>query len=195
MSYRAALLLSAWALAACEPARDPIAPDTTPEAEPVAFNNAGGWDTKVTGGGQWSRVGGLAFGEFQISAHAFEGGANPRGHAAITADQSQLPAGHMSWDFSGAVTCVHVAGNRATIGFRVDEGTLTGGTLPYPVIGSGMILTIEDNGSPRGGTPTDRLTNSGFFQDGNNLNCVAQLPHDTPFLEPIKHGNIVLQAR
>lgn len=179
-------------LTACDPAGQTATSPELASADAPALNRAGGWDAKVTGGGNWARVGGLVFGEFEISAHSLNG--EVRGHASVTADQTQLGPAYANFELAGEVTCVTVSGNRATVGFRIDEGSITPGALPFPLIGSGIMLTIEDNGPPRG-DPSDRLTNSGIFADGNNLNCVHQLPFDTPYMEPITSGNIVLHTR
>jgi hypothetical protein len=71
-----------------------------------------------------------------VDAHSDPDGSNPGGVAG---------AGSRSmYSVSGHVTCMAVAGNRATVGFAVDSGFSVFGAL-------GHLIFVEDNGSPGAG--------------------------------------------
>src|SRR5512133_3571208 len=62
----------------------------------------------------------------RINAKSGPNGANPRGHFFLKEGGFQ---------FRGAVTCVKVAGNRASVGGRVTKSSGVGG----PAVGSGFV--------------------------------------------------------
>jgi hypothetical protein len=71
----------------------------------------------------------------RINAKSGPNGENPRGHFFLKEGGFQ---------FRGSVTCVHVVGNRASVGGRVTKSSGAGG----PAVGSGFVQFTEDNGSP-----------------------------------------------
>ena len=71
----------------------------------------------------------------RINAWSGPNGENPRGHFFLKEG---------GYQFNGSVTCVRVAGHRASVGGRVTKSSGVGG----PVVGSGFVQFIEDNGSP-----------------------------------------------
>jgi len=70
----------------------------------------------------------------RIEAHSDANGQNPRGKFYLEQDPLS---------FGGAITCLTVSGNKATIGGRVDRSK-----PGLPAVGSGWIQEVEDNGSP-----------------------------------------------
>jgi hypothetical protein len=70
----------------------------------------------------------------RINAKSGPNGENPRG-------QFFLKEG--GFQFRGAVTCVKVAGNRASVAGRVTKSSGAAG----PAVGSGFVQFIEDSGS------------------------------------------------
>ena len=71
----------------------------------------------------------------RINAKSGPNGEYPRGHFFLEEGGFQ---------FRGFVTCVRVAGNRASVGGRVTKSSGVGG----PAVGSGFVQFIEDDGSP-----------------------------------------------
>jgi hypothetical protein len=71
----------------------------------------------------------------RINAKSGPNGEKPRGHFFLKEGGFQ---------FRGAVTCMKVVGNRASVGGRVTKSSGVGG----PAVGSGFVQFIEDNGSP-----------------------------------------------
>jgi hypothetical protein len=73
---------------------------------------------------------------FDVDAHSDPDGSNPSGSGSAGARSTYSVSGH--------VTCMTVVGNRATVGFAVDSGFSTSGSL-------GHLIYVEDNGSPGAG--------------------------------------------
>jgi hypothetical protein len=71
----------------------------------------------------------------RINAKSGRTGENPRGHFFLRQSGYQI---------RGAVTCVNVVGNIASVGGRVTKSSGVGG----PPVGSGFVQFIQDNGSP-----------------------------------------------
>jgi hypothetical protein len=168
---RATVALFAIALVACDASQSPTVPGGT-----ASLANGG---QQVTGAGNFSRP--FSDGHFTVSAHSDADG-SVRGNASITAVQT---GPFQNFDVQGPVTCLAVAGNRAAVGIKVKKGSF-GGT---DIAGLGIVLLVEDNGSPGHGVP-DGVTNSGFYGDGDNIPCAAELA-GTPF--PVVSGNIVIK--
>ena len=70
----------------------------------------------------------------RIEAHSGPAGEDPRGQFYLEEDPLS---------FGGEVTCLTVSGNKATIGGRVDRSR-----PGFPVVGSGWLQEVEDNGEP-----------------------------------------------
>jgi hypothetical protein len=88
-------------------------------------------------------------GFFQIafSAHSGPLGEDPTGYVrARSRPQGGFPS---PFRFGGEVTCLRVDGNRAAIKYRFDHAD-----NPL-LVGGGVEIFAEDNGSPRGGEPVD----------------------------------------
>jgi hypothetical protein len=71
-----------------------------------------------------------------FDARSGPSGENPSGHASAGV--------RSTYAVSGPVTCLWVSGNRATIGFAVEEGL-------FPPGHGGHFIFVEDNGSPGAG--------------------------------------------
>lgn len=106
------------------------------------------------GGPQDFAVGTGSSGESRVS-FAAHGGPSPSepvsGH--FTAKGSLLEVGGMdigAFMFEGPVTCLQVTGNRAGLFYPIRNAD------PKAFEGSGVFITVEDNGNPSGDTP-DRL--------------------------------------
>jgi hypothetical protein len=82
----------------------------------------------------------VPFGEFDQHVDAVSGpsGQDPRGHFWATESSSfQL------LDFRGRVTCLTVLFNMATI-----AGVVTQSREPFPAVGTGILMNVQDNGEP-----------------------------------------------
>jgi hypothetical protein len=71
-----------------------------------------------------------------VSAKSGPAGEDPEGHFYILDEPQNL-------DFRGRVTCLNVFGNMATIG-----GVVTNSREPLPPEGSGVLISVADNGEP-----------------------------------------------
>ena len=172
MSRAVLALVAAVALSACDASQSP----TTPAGASASEARNG---QLVAGAGNFARP--FSTGHFTVSAHVDADG-NVRGNASIDADQD---GPFLDFDARGPVTCVAILGNRAAIGINIVEGSHNG----VDISGLGIVLLVEDNGSPGHGIP-DGVTNSGFYGDGNNIPCAAELA-GTPF--PVTSGNVVIK--
>ena len=96
---------------------------------------------------------------FAFSVHSGPQGSDPKGHVHFFDNTTR--DGTPKRRFQGEVTCLRVAGNRAT--FVVVFTHLKNRD------GDGTVITVEDNGNPTGQTSVDRIGLSGF--DGASPGC------------------------
>jgi hypothetical protein len=132
-------------------------------------------DSAVGGATILAQFRGVAF-----DAHSGPNGENPHGQASA--------AVRSTYSVSGHVTCLRVAGNRATIGFAVDDG--------FTIFENrGHLIFVEDNGSPGAGQD---LANDRPVSDPPTV-CPPTTDEDLvpfPFIpirpQPIQSGEITV---
>lgn len=90
--------------------------------------------------------------------------------------------GFVNVSVEGRVTCLNVAGNRATVG-----GEITKSSDPT-LVGRGFVSLAEDNGSPKGGTP-DRADYN-VLPEGEPPPLTCTEPEEPPF--ELEQGNLTV---
>ena len=115
-----------------------------------------------------------------VDAHSDADGSNPSGVAGAGARSTYSVSGH--------VTCMTVLGNRATVGFAVDEGFSVNGGL-------GHLIFVEDNGTPGAGRDLANDVEAGVPP----TSCPSPTDEDLvpfPFIpirpQPIEAGDITV---
>jgi hypothetical protein len=112
---------------------------------------ASGRDFAVGAGSNQFTLGAVGEASFALSASSDPLGARPAGYVASRGDPDG--AGPLEpFTAQGEVTCLRIAGNRASIKWRLEEAT--GSAAPFE--GGGVQSFLEDNGQPRFGQPVDR---------------------------------------
>jgi len=110
----------------------------------------GGRRDSAHGGGQATDETGFGF-----SAQSDPAGMDAHGHITTKITRAGVVLGQIH----ARVTCLHVSGNRATLGGRIEQSNAPGGgEVPGLEEGKGVYLFVEDNGEPANeDTTPDRL--------------------------------------
>ena len=108
-------------------------------------------DFAVGAGSSEFALGVVGEASFALSATSDPFGARPSGYVTSKGDPDGIGPVE-PFTARGAITCLRVAGKRASIKWRLERAT--GSAEPFE--GGGVQSFVEDNGVPRGGHPTDR---------------------------------------
>lgn len=127
-----------------------------------------------------------------VDAHSDPSGGNPGGVARGSGDVDG--AGPIEpFAVSGKVTCLRVAGNRATIKFRFDKAE--GSIADHK--GGGVQIIVQDNGKPRDGDAVD--ANGSDLPQRKEVFEATQSQCDDPALrpdyDPVDSGDYVVRDR
>lgn len=80
-------------------------------------------------------------------------GTNARGHANVQFMPNSQLGFPQAFVYGGHVTCLTVRGNRAAVGFAIENSTVP--DFPPLSEGRGFLLFVEDNGPPQNGQSVD----------------------------------------
>ena len=146
-------------------------------------------DFAVGAGNNEFALGAIGEARFSLSASSDPFGLDPRGYVTSSGDPDGV--GPLEpFTARGEVTCLDVEGNRATIKWRIEEGT--GSAEPFE--GGGVESWVEDNGPPRAGEPADRAAVSPpqpalLFDPTAD---VCEQPEAQPLYDRLDQGNVVV---
>jgi hypothetical protein len=89
-------------------------------------------------------------------------------------------------DFTAAVTCLFVDGNRAVIGAVIRNSSDAG------LVGDTVFVAFEDNGNPGRGASTDRVSAYLFEAPPVSDTCATEISLYATFA-PVTSGNVLVQ--
>jgi hypothetical protein len=180
--------LAALALAACAatPSADVAAPRTLPAAV-SASNSDAGVEQSVTG--HYEYEGSVTGNYFKYSVSAIR-----HADGSVSGEVEERLTVAATGDFvrrsHGAVTCLTVVGNRARIGYMLDQYE---GDPVLPPDRTHGIITVVDNGEGANAIAPDSAANNPGGVTAERAQLFCDVGFDRP-MRAVEHGNIQVRA-
>jgi hypothetical protein len=132
-------------------------------------------------------LGAVGQASFALRATSDPSGTRPAGYVTASGDPDGIGPAE-PFTAKGRITCLRVSGNRASIKWRLDDGT--GSAAPFK--GGGVQSFLEDNGKPRRGQSVDRASIDPPQPAASFAPAAAQCddPNTRPTYDRLEKGNI-----